>query len=145
MRRKNVELRNYPLTKLAFERLYYNGGSECNEQVQTTQDGIEKHILNKDAKSVLSFKGSKAEETQVAWPGSLTNFNLNSFSANAAMCCWVTDHQANDNNGNCNTPYDDNCVKKDPADNTILCYMSHPDGNLSSKFDSANGLSGSPG
>jgi len=42
-------------TDLPFEGLYYNGGSELNEQVQTTEDGIEKHILKKDAKSVLSF------------------------------------------------------------------------------------------
>ena len=132
-------------TDLAFEQLYYNGGSEWNEQVQTTEDGIEKYILKRDAKSVMSFYESEAEETQVSWPGSLTNFNLNSCSANAAMCCWVTDRQANDNNGNCNSPYDVNCVNKDPGDNTDLCFMSHPDGNLSSKFDSANGFSGFPG
>jgi len=32
-------------TDLAFERLYYNGGSEWNKQVQTTEDGKKKHIL----------------------------------------------------------------------------------------------------
>ena len=36
----------------------------------------------------------------------------------AAMCCFVSDRQANDNNGNCAEPYDDNCVNADPADNT---------------------------
>jgi len=129
----------------AFEQLYYNGGSEWNEQVQTTEDGVDKYILKRDAHTVLSFYDNEAEETQVQWPGSLTNFNLNTCNAHAAMCCWVTDRQANDNNGNCATPYDVNCVNKDPADNTDLCYVSHPDGNLSTKFDSTNGFTGFPG
>ena len=37
--------------------------------------------------------------------------------------CWPTDRQANDNNGNCATPYDENCVDADPADNTDLCAV----------------------
>ena len=48
---------------------------------------------------------------------------------------WVQDRQANDDNGNCNKPYPnanpnaanvwtpDNCIDKDPADNTDICYV----------------------
>lgn len=34
-------------------------------------------------------------------------------------------HPAGDNNGNCATPYDKNCVDADPADNTDLCLVDH--------------------
>jgi hypothetical protein len=40
---------------------------------------------------------------------------LSTCTTNAAMCCWPKDRQANDNNGNCATPYDENCVNKDPG------------------------------
>jgi len=39
------------------------------------------------------------------------------------MCCWPSDRQANDNNGNCAKPYDTNCVDADPGDNTDLCAV----------------------
>mmetsp|Transcript_26481 Transcript_26481/g.30284 ORF Transcript_26481/g.30284 Transcript_26481/m.30284 type:complete len:232 (+) Transcript_26481:718-1413(+) len=49
------------------------------------------------------------------------------------MCCWVQDRQADDDNGNCETPYPvakgknlwtpDSCIDKDPADNTDVCYV----------------------
>jgi hypothetical protein len=39
------------------------------------------------------------------------------------MCCWTQDRQANDGNGNCEKPYDVNCLDADPADNTDLCYV----------------------
>jgi len=39
------------------------------------------------------------------------------------MCCWRADRQANDNYGNCATPYDTNCVDSDPGDNTDLCAV----------------------
>jgi hypothetical protein len=47
------------------------------------------------------------------------------------MCCWVTDRQANDGNGNCANPYDLNCVDKNPGDNTDLCYVDHKSSNMS--------------
>ncbi|KAL7528787.1 hypothetical protein ACHAXR_004262 [Thalassiosira sp. AJA248-18] len=56
------------------------------------------------------------------------------------MCCWPKDRQANDNNGNCATPYDSQCVDKDVADNTNLCFADLAKGNLSSGFDSDDGF-----
>jgi hypothetical protein len=44
---------------------------------------------------------------------------------NAAFCCWVQDRQANDNNGNCNDPYESQCIDKDPGDNANFCYTDH--------------------
>lgn len=52
----------------------------------------------------------------------LPQFDPSVCTAHAAQCCWPRDRQANDNNGNCNSPYDSNCVDKDVGDNTDLCY-----------------------
>ena len=52
------------------------------------------------------------------------------------MCCWPKDRQANNGNGNCATPYDENCVDKDVADNTKDLQA----GDASSCFDSASGF-----
>lgn len=39
------------------------------------------------------------------------------------MCCWVQDRQAGDDNGNCEEPYDENCVNEDPMDNVDICAV----------------------
>lgn len=51
--------------------------------------------------------------------------NLDSCQNNAAFCCFAQDRQAGDNNGNCNTPYENNCIDKNPADNSNICYIDH--------------------
>jgi len=51
--------------------------------------------------------------------------DLDGCDINAAYCCFAQDRQANDNNGNCATPYEYNCVDKDPADNANICYVDH--------------------
>lgn len=53
-------------------------------------------------------------------PEQITNFE--SCDARVAMCCWVSDRQA-DNDGDCATPYDDNCVNAEPSDNTDVCAV----------------------
>lgn len=103
--------------------------------------GDERFILKEDANLVKRFYEDEAEHTQVNFPSMLTNFDTATCEAHAAMCCWPKDRQAGDGNGNCNEVEDQNCVDRDPADNTDLCLMRHPDGNLSTKFDSANGVS----
>jgi len=59
------------------------------------------------------------------WPGddptNMTNFA--NCQLQSAMCCFVSDRQANDNNGNCATPYDERCLDADPGDNTDLCAV----------------------
>merc|ERR1712043_149578 len=64
--------------------------------------------------------GTEAQSWNVEFPSYMTNFDECQY--NVAMCCFVQDRQANDNNGNCATPYDENCVDADPADNTDICY-----------------------
>ena len=78
--------------------------------------------------SILSY-------SQLEWPNTLTNFDDATCTSNAAMCCLPKDRQAN-GNGNCATPYDENCVDKDVADNTKDLQS----GDASSCFDSASGF-----
>jgi hypothetical protein len=49
--------------------------------------------------------------------------NFEECEVRAAMCCWVSDRQADDDNGDCATPYDENCVDADPSDNTDVCAV----------------------
>ena len=56
-----------------------------------------------------------------------------------AYCCWPKDRQAQDNNGNCNQPYDSRCVDADPADNTDLCYVNHAEGAKSTGSKASEG------
>jgi len=56
------------------------------------------------------------------------------------MCCWTKDRQAADNNGNCNrNSYSQNCVDKDPGDNTNLCFVDMERGEASTG-NSGDGL-----
>ena len=86
-----------------------------------TSDGDEPaQVLKEDAAKVKEYydisRYSKFELPD------LPQFDPSVCQSHAAQCCWPRDRQANDNNGNCATPYDSNCVDKDVADNTDLCY-----------------------
>jgi hypothetical protein len=126
-------------TDYQFEKLYFDGKTNWNEQVETIyydsnsneQSG---YNLQRDTSVVSTFFNTLAKTEQVEFPSTLSNFQ--SCASNVAYCCFVTDRQANDNNGNCATPYDLNCVDKDPGDNTDLCYVDHKRGNMSNKANS---------
>ena len=128
--------------------MLYNGRSHLQEEVETlyeSEDGAATSILKEDAKAIDEFFRGDGTFGQVEWPNMLTNFDDVSCTSHAAMCCWSKDRQANDNNGNCAKPYDINCVDKDPADNTDLCYMDLDKGNKSNEFESAGGFAVFPG
>ena len=104
--------------------LFYSGRASWNEQTQTNlfpSDGTKPvNVLKTDAYKVPSYK-TLAERSIFKMPA-LSQFDPSVCTSYAAQCCWPRDRQANDNNGNCNTPYDSDCVDKDVADNTDLCY-----------------------
>lgn len=77
-------------------------------------------ILKEDAYKAVEYK-AMAERAIFEMPN-LSQFDPSVCKSHAAQCCWPRDRQANDNNGNCATPYDSDCVDKDVADNTDLCY-----------------------
>jgi hypothetical protein len=154
-----------PFTKAAnrgsdyhFEQMFYNGRTNWQEDVETTTTTnahssntatatTTTNILKEDAEAVRVFFEGIAQGRRVEWPGgTLSNFRssvtdadgLSTCTTNAAMCCWPKDRQANDNNGNCATPYDENCVNKDPADNTNLCFADLRKGTVSSGYNASD-------
>jgi len=136
-------------TDLRFEQMFFNGRTDCQEEVETLferEDYAATSILKEDAEAVRTFFEGTAQGRRVEWPGSLTNFQSSvtdsndhaTCTTNAAMCCWPKDRQAGDGNGNCASPYDTNCVDKDPANNTDLCFVDMENGNRSTGFDSTD-------
>ena len=129
-----------------FEQAFYNGYSKWVEEVETTyerKEGDATSVLREDAASVNAFYQGDGSYTQVGLPP-LENFE--ECIANAVMCCWPKDRQAADNNGNCNrNTYSENCVDKDPADNTNLCSVDLEKGAFASGFNSADGIVQFPG
>ena len=107
-----------------FDKNYFDGGTFWNQEYQTNYDldvpDEPANVLSRDASRVDDIYESSAKNAQIKWP-KMPNFE--NCSMRAAMCCWVTDRQANDRNGNCATPYDERCTDADPADNTDLCAV----------------------
>jgi len=114
-----------------FNNEYYSGGTKWNYEVQTNSGENE---LRVDAGRVKTIYENQAKNNLITLPMDLPSFNpsdVDKCELNAAFCCWVQDRQAGDNNGNCGTPYDSNCIDKDPADNANLCYVEHNKGAVS--------------
>lgn len=114
-----------------FDKEYYDGNGDWNEEHQSNYPhppvipGQASNVLNRDAERVDDLYETNLQRYPLTWPGdsptSITNFE--SCELQSAMCCWVSDRQANDNNGNCATPYDERCLDADPGDNTDLCAV----------------------
>ena len=104
---------------------YFDGGTYMNEDRQTKleygQNSPPSKVLKDDLKFINNMYNNIAQERGMEFPDDMTNFE--NCEIGAAMCCWIQDRQANDNNGGCATPYDENCVDEDPADNTDICYV----------------------
>uniref|UniRef100_A0A7S2KAW7 Uncharacterized protein n=1 Tax=Leptocylindrus danicus TaxID=163516 RepID=A0A7S2KAW7_9STRA len=101
---------------------YFDGGTTINEERQYTDDeGTETWVAADDYSKVNTFYNNYAQDSVVNYPSDMKNFA--ECEIRAAYCCWAADRQANDNNGNCEEPYDDACVDADPGDNTDVCYV----------------------
>jgi len=104
-----------------FLKEYFRGGTSWNEEVQyTDENGVDRNVLANDASRVNSAYNGRAQKGMIAMP---EYDGLDNCNNNAIYCCWSQDRQANDNNGNCNTPYETDCIDKDPGDNTDLCAV----------------------
>ena len=108
-----------------FDKQYYDGNTYWNEERETIYDTLipnePSNRLSRDAERVDDIYETVAERLSFSWPDHVENFD--NCEMRAAMCCWVSDRQANDNNGNCATPYDENCIDADPGDNTEICAV----------------------
>jgi len=96
---------------------FYDGGTDANWQRE--DDGA--HVLMDDFRRIDSYYNLAARRKAVQYPDYIENFEDCKYRA--AYCCRVQDRQAGDNNGNCDTPYDTNCVDADPHNSTDLCYV----------------------
>jgi hypothetical protein len=128
-----------------FDKQYYDGNTYWNEEFETNYDtiipGVPSNRLSRDAERVGDLYETVAERLSFQWPD-IDNFET--CELRAAMCCWVSDRQANDNNGNCATPYDSRCLNADPADNTEICGVDMERSGTSSIFTD-DGFSFYPG
>lgn len=93
---------------------YYLGQGPWNLETEDNQGNNE---LAEDAAIIDEVQDTIVEHQRLADPSWLSQCSMN-----AAMCVWRRDRQANDNNGNCATPYEQNCVDAEPADNADICY-----------------------
>lgn len=110
---------------------FFDGGTNLNEERQyTDEEGVDRWVLQDDFSKIDSFYENAALGDLIEYPNGMKNFE--DCEVRAAYCCWIQDRQADDNNGNCDTPYDENCVDADPGDNTDLCYVDMSDGAESS-------------
>ena len=124
----------YPFKNIAeygsdFDKMYYDGGSFWNEEYATkygdprleNDDGLSQ-VLREYAEHIKQFYNGPGRYGLVEFP---RYPQFRGCQAQSAYCCWPQDRQANDNNGNCDDPYDQDCIDADPADNTDLCYVSY--------------------
>lgn len=107
-----------------FDNEYYSGGTFWNYEIETN-DG-DNNLKDSSARVGRVFR-EEAQRSIIDLPTYLPSFDpeQDGCDMNAAFCCWSQDRQARDNNGNCNTPYDSQCIDKDPGDNANFCYTDH--------------------
>lgn len=90
---------------------FFNGGTYWNENTGDVVD---------EAPIISEIFEDTAQSATIRYPRNLETFA--NCELGAAVCLWVRDRQADDDNGNCARPLRRNCVDADPADNTDLCY-----------------------
>lgn len=116
--------------------MFYSGRGIWNEQTETLlypSDGVTAaNSVKTTAAVVKQYYDNYAQHYAFALPD-LEQFDLSTCTAHAATCCWPRD-RTDDNDGNCDSPYDSKCVDKNPGDNTDLCY------NELNKAPYANGI-----
>lgn len=107
-----------------FDNEYYEGGTYFNYEIENNDA---EHRLREDASRINRVHNDQAKTKVIPLPSYLKAFDpqQDGCEIDAAFCCWVQDRQANDNNGNCNTPYESQCIDRDPGDNANFCYTDH--------------------
>jgi len=83
-----------------FDKEYYDGGTYWNEEREYYKNKIPEDKLKTDPGQRIDYiKRNLAEKDHITWPDYMDNFE--DCELRAAMCCFVQDRQARDNNGNC--------------------------------------------
>uniref|UniRef100_A0A7S1BU42 Ricin B lectin domain-containing protein n=1 Tax=Corethron hystrix TaxID=216773 RepID=A0A7S1BU42_9STRA len=108
----------------AFDNEYFSGGTFYNEERQDIDEYkvATMQLYADPGARIKNIYDYKAQDKKFSWPHQDIT-HMQDCELNSIMCCWTQDRQANDNNGNCGTPYPKNCVDKNPADNTDVCFV----------------------
>lgn len=106
-------LSHVPGEDASFIQDYYNGRTYWNEHRETllspASDGATPaYVLKEEAVRVKNYYDD-AETKRFEWPDESAS-SFDNCQMSAAMCCYAADRQANDNNGDCDDPYDENCL-----------------------------------
>uniref|UniRef100_A0A7S2V6L9 Ricin B lectin domain-containing protein n=1 Tax=Fibrocapsa japonica TaxID=94617 RepID=A0A7S2V6L9_9STRA len=105
-----------------FDVEYFNGNTWLNNNRKVKDaDGVYVNDLESNGHRIKEIYETKAHSSGIEWPYYVPNFE--ECKLRAAMCCFVQDRQADDNNGDCATPYDVGCADANPVDNTDICYV----------------------
>lgn len=117
----------------AFDREFFHGGSDWNDQYQVTHEGSTYHALSDDASRIMyeSVLAETQGKQPIEFPSYLPSFEA--CSVNAVMCCHVTDRQANDRGGLCTGDSDCSAGLADPLSNTDVCLSSMEDSPIAAR------------
>ena len=114
------------LTPHASTLLCLAGGTYLNEARETDDENglrMDQSWAMPRSRINSAYYGAARYNTRINFPEAESMSNFENCETRAAMCCWTQDRQADDDNGNCAQPYDEDCVDADPADNTDVCYV----------------------
>jgi len=116
-----------------FDNEIFDGGTYYNEARESVDEyGIyQDRLADEPGVRIREIQKVVAKNRGMEFPTYLEHFE--NCDLRAVMCCFVQDRQANDGNGNCATPYEENCIDADPADNTDICYHDMRNSPISSR------------
>lgn len=125
-----------------FVKNFYLGRTDWNEEYETlyasTPAGINyTNILAEDAAVVNAAYLGAGTYGKIVFPSELPMFS--NCQLNSVYCCWPSDRQPNDGNGDCEYPTDSECVDAKPDDNTNLCLTQHAAASSSTTWKSSSG------
>eukprot|EP00584_Thalassiosira_punctigera_P021811 CAMPEP_0172573246 /NCGR_PEP_ID=MMETSP1067-20121228/136090_1 /TAXON_ID=265564 ORGANISM="Thalassiosira punctigera, Strain Tpunct2005C2" /NCGR_SAMPLE_ID=MMETSP1067 /ASSEMBLY_ACC=CAM_ASM_000444 /LENGTH=1253 /DNA_ID=CAMNT_0013365843 /DNA_START=80 /DNA_END=3841 /DNA_ORIENTATION=- len=130
-----VEFRKITRRGDAFDREFFAGGSDWNDQYQVDVGGRVRHVLGEDASGIPLRDSDSAGVRPIGFPSYLPTFR--NCDLGAAMCCYVSDRQANDAGGSCegddSGASDCGCADADPEGNTDVCVASMADATVSNR------------
>jgi hypothetical protein len=101
----------------------FGGATSWKEDRRSSMRTVKKSISSKitpEASLIDNVMDESAERHVINFPDQISNFDDCGIRA-ATCCCWIQDHQANDNNSNCEEPYVKECVDANPMNNMDIC------------------------
>lgn len=116
----------------AFDREFFHGGSDWNDQYElATYDGATHHVLKEDASRILFEHDASQGKRPMGFPSHLPSFD--NCEMGAAMCCYTSDRQSDDAGGTCDGP--GGCADAEPEGNADVCVASMADAPVAARVN----------